>query len=126
MSNKCIYLKDNEKQCDAYAQKDSEYCFSHDPEKVEARIERAAKGGGMDSYRKLNLKIEPLEVNSAHDIASGAVQLANELREGKIPVKIATAVGYLLSIALKAYEKSDLEQRIESFERIILERGKRS
>lgn len=79
----------------------------------------------MDSYKKLNLQIEPLEVNSAHDIASSAIQLANELREGRIPVKIATAVGYLLSIALKAYEKSDLEQRIESFERIILERGKR-
>lgn len=125
MSNKCIHIKENDNHCDAYAQKDSDYCFSHDPEKVEARIERAAKGGSMDSYKKLNLQIEPLEVNSAHDIASSAIQLANELREGRIPVKIATAVGYLLSIALKAYEKSDLEQRIESFERIILERGKR-
>lgn len=126
MSKHCIHIKDDGKQCGGYATEDSKYCLSHDPDKSEDRIVRAQKGGAAEAYQQLDLELEELKVQSAGDIAQASIRLANELRQGLIPPKIATSIGYLLSIALKAYEKSDLEQRIESFERIILERGKRS
>ena len=104
---------------------DSTFCLSHDPEKEEARLARAQKGGAAEAYQQLDLELDELRVDSVGDIAEASIKLVNELRAGAIPPKIATAIGYLLSIALKAYEKSIIEKRIERFEQIIVERGQR-
>ena len=125
MDKQCIYIKDNDEQCKGFAIEDSQYCLSHDPESQEARLVRAQRGGAAETYQQLDLELAPLKIDNAKDIAQATIQLVNELREGIVPPRIATAIGYLLSIALKAYEKSDLEHKIETFERVILERGKR-
>lgn len=125
MDKQCVHIKDDGKQCKGFAIESSEYCLSHDPNSQEARMIRAQRGGSAETYQQLNMQLEELSINSARDIAQASVRLANELRTGVIPPRIATSIGYLLSIALKAYEKADLEHKIETFERIILERGRR-
>lgn len=123
--NKCTYVSEGGIRCKAFALAGSGFCLSHDPEKHEARMERAKKGGEADSYRNLELTLQPLQVTSAGDIVTASVQLINEIREGKLPPKIANSIGYLLGIALKAIEISDVERRVETIERVIVERSKK-
>lgn len=123
--NKCIYISEDEISCKAFAIADSGFCLSHDPTKKQARVERAKKGGEADSYQSLDLSLQPLQVTNAGDIVIASVQLINEIREGKLPPKIANSIGYLLGIALKAIEISDVEKRVETIERVIVERSRK-
>ena|SRR3990167_67542 len=126
MNKHCIFVKDNQEQCGGFAIEKSQYCLSHDPDSEKARLERAKKGGAGESYQRLDMKLKPLEIKNAQGIVDASIQLINEVREGALPPKIATTIGYLLSITQKAYEKSNLEYKIETLERILLERGRRT
>lgn len=125
MENQCEYIKKNGTRCGGYAVTGSEFCINHDPAMKEAKLAAVKKGGASESYQALDLKLPPIEIVGASDVVPVVIQLINELRSGEIPPRIATSVGYLLGIALKALEISDVEKKIETFERIILERGKR-
>ncbi len=122
-SKQCKYNAEDGTKCKGYAITDSQYCLSHDPDKQEERLARAQKGGMAQEYQSLDLQLPPLTVGSAGDIIKASIQLVNELRTGKVPPKIATTIGYLLGIALKAIEVSEVEQRIGTIERVIFERS---
>jgi hypothetical protein len=123
MTKQCEYINENGQQCGGDAIDGSVYCLSHDPNQKEARLERSQKGGASESYQKLNLKLEPLTIQDATDVVGAVVQTINEVREGKLPPKVASTIGYLLGIALKAFEQADLKNRVEVIERVILERS---
>lgn len=126
MDKQCEYIKKDGTRCGGYAVTDSDLCINHDPEMKEIKMAAVKKGGSAETYQTLGLQLPPIEVVTASDVVPVIIQLINELRNGEIPSRIATTVGYLLGIALKALEVSDVERRIETFERVILERGKRS
>lgn len=119
---RCAFINENDQQCRGYAIKDSEYCLSHDPDMEEMRIDRARKGGASESYEKLNLNLPPLTITNSSDIVQGLLVLVNEVRTGQIPPRVATTIGYLLGIALKAYEITEVEQKVERIEQVIVER----
>lgn len=123
MAKQCEYTNENGQQCGGYAIDGSIYCLSHDPNQKNKRIERSQKGGSSETYQKLDLKLEPMTIKNASDIIGATVQTVNELREGKLPPKMASTIGYLLGIALKAFEQADLKNRVEVIERVILERS---
>lgn len=99
---------------------DSDYCFTHNPEtKIEKHL--AVVKGGLNS-KKTNLSLEPLDVKSANDVTKLLEDTINGVRKGKIPPKIANTIGYLAGHALKAMEVSKYAEKVESVERILMER----
>lgn len=125
MAQQCEYIKENGQQCGGYAVNDSAYCISHEPNMHEEKLEAVRKGGSSESYQKLDLKLNPLTIQNSFDVIGAVIQTVNELRAGKIPPKMASTIGYLLGIALKAFEQADLKNRVEVIERVILERSTR-
>lgn len=123
MTKQCQYTNENGQQCKGFAIENSIYCLSHDPDQKEKRVERSQKGGASESYLNLDLKLEPISIQNASDVIGVTIQTINELREGKLPPKIANTIGYLLGITLKAFEQADLKNRVEVIERVILERS---
>lgn len=121
MEKQCQFIKKDGNRCSGFTIDDSLYCLSHDPSMSEARIVRAKKGGSAESYEKLNLKLEPVSITSSTDVMKIVVKIINELRSGTIPPRIATSIGYLLGIALKAFELGEIEERIKNFEKAIYE-----
>lgn len=115
----CAYIKEDGEYCRGYAIKDSEYCLSHDPDMQEARLERARRGGASESYEKLELDLPPLEITNSEDIVQGILQIINEVRTGQIPPRVATTIGYLLGIALKAYEVSGVDKKVDAIEKAL-------
>lgn len=122
MNKQCEFIKQNGEQCGAYAGENSVYCISHNPEMQDVKRAAVQKGGAAENYQKLNLELTPFTIDSPSDVSSAVVQTINELRSGKVPPKIANTIGYLLGIALKAFEVAEIDRKIEAIDRVILER----
>lgn len=122
MSKQCEFIKQNGDRCGAYAVQSSQYCINHEESMKETKQNAVAKGGSSDGYKTLNLNLEPFEIKNTSDVVIAVVQTINELRSGKLPPKLANTVGYLLGIAIKAFEVSEIDKKIEAIDRVILER----
>ena len=116
----CSFIKENGEQCGAAAMKGSVYCFVHNPD-IEVERHMALVRGGMAS-KKIELKLEPLSIKDPSEVATLLESTINGVRSGEIPPNIANTVGYLASHILKALEASNLNQRVEMVESVLLER----
>lgn len=118
--NQCIYIKEDGEQCNAKPMKDSQYCFSHNPDtKIEKHL--AVVKGGLNS-KKVNIDLIPLSIKDAKEVAHLLEDTINGVRSGEIPPNIANTIGYLAGHALKAIEISKYADKIESVERVLMER----
>jgi len=119
---KCIFIKENDIQCRANAQSDRDYCFTHDPAK---RVERAlaVKKGGLASKKTLLNFQEEVVLDNAKDAKVLLSKIINGVWKGEIPATpIANTLGFLIRCFLDAYDKADVEVRIEEIERKIEEK----
>ena len=113
----CKAIKQNGEQCKAKAMNDSDYCFTHNPEmKEEKRL--AVIKGGLNSGR-VKLDLEPLNVRTPYEAGTLLEDTLNRVRTGEMPTNIANSVGYLVTVMLKAYEASRLEQRLDDLEEAL-------
>jgi hypothetical protein len=118
--NQCIYIKSSGEQCNARPIKGSKYCFSHNPDtKIEKHL--AVVKGGLNS-KKVNLDLAPLSIKDPKEVASLLEQTINGVRSGEIPPNIANTIGYLASHTLKAIEMAKYAEKVESVERVLMER----
>lgn len=118
--NQCIYIKEDGEQCNAKPIKGSQYCFSHNPDtKIEKHL--AVVKGGLNS-KKVNLNLTPLSIKEAKEVAHLLEDTINGVRSGEIPPNIANTIGYLAGHALKAIELARYADKVESVERVLMER----
>ena len=99
---------------------DSDYCFTHDPNKKEERALAVSKGG-MTPKKNYN-PLPPMEISKPQDVILLLGDTINKVRSGKLDVRVANCLGVLSGHLIKAMEVSELESRVETIERVILER----
>ena len=117
MVQRCKFKKINGARCNAWAMTDSEFCFTHNPEMKKAKQEAVIKGG--KSPKKNHNLLPPVEITDNKSVANLLAQTINEVRMGKIDLRVANCIGYLSGHLIKALEISDLEKRISEIEEII-------
>lgn len=116
---KCTYIKPNGERCEAFAIKNSQYCFTHDPSKKEERT-LAVKKGGLVKKRILLDNKEEVMLNDLKDAKEFLSRLINDVWKGKIPATpVANTLGFLVRCFIEVYEKSELEERIRKLEEEI-------
>lgn len=116
----CLFIKENSGQCDANAMKSSEFCFTHNPETQELRQVAASRGG--KSPKKNYDPLALVEINSIRDVTRLLATVINEVREGKIDLRVANCVGYLSGHLIKSLEAGDINEKLELINSIIVER----
>jgi hypothetical protein len=115
---KCKGHKKDGNACGAPAMPGQEHCFFHAPGREQERA-AARSRGGQASRRKaavLPADAEDVPLTTVVDVVKLLGQTVNETRKGQLDVKVANALGYLLSVALRALQDSDLEKRIANLE----------
>lgn len=119
MAEKCR----NEKPCDAWATDDG-LCFMHSPQMAEQRALARSRGGsvGKDPGDRILVTLQPVQIDSAKDVITLLAETINLVRVGKMDIKVANCIGNLSNSLLKAFEQSVLGDRMETVERLILER----
>lgn len=99
---KCKYIKPDGNNCDAFALKSELFCFRHSPNKKEEQLISSRKGGAKS--KKIALATDTVSIKSLDEAISLLEQTINEVRTGKIDVKIANCVGYLSAQLIKTIE----------------------
>lgn len=116
-------------KCRAHSMKESEFCFSHNPDSKGRHLQAASKGGS-NSVSIGEKKLDHLSLNTPESIVVLLEDTINRIRitreDGTMDLRTAKAIGYLSSQIIKAIEVSDVNERLELVERIIFERKKYS
>lgn len=113
----CKFVNETGEPCEAFAIKGSEYCWFHDPVKLQERIE-ACKKGGKAGMRKV-LPDSNVKINSLKDIVRLLESTINDVRTGQIDVRIANSVAYLSQVLRQVMEQEFLEKRLDSLEKEV-------
>jgi len=111
--SKCKATRIDGQPCAAYAGP-SGYCFWHNPDRQEDRLEASRNGG---SHRGLSIPVDtPLTANESRGILASVLAA---LLSGAIDSNIARSVAYILQVERKIAEGEELEQRIANLEALI-------
>lgn len=117
---KCEHLKQNNSRCGANAMTDSVFCFSHNPDMGVERSIAVLRGGY--AQKKPGEPLPPVKLKSINDVSGLIEDTINRIRTEPLTHHQANSIGYLSGILLKAIEVSEIESRMETIERVILER----
>ena len=115
---KCKTIKSDGTNCQAYAMQNNKHCFRHNAQTQREATQASSKGGkAKKQYLTLG---KPMKIKTPKDIKLLMEKSINKLWVGEMPASNpAGALGYLAKIFLEAYEKDDLEVRIEQLEEKI-------
>lgn len=123
MAEQCQHVK-NDKQCQAYAITDSDFCFTHDPANAKKRAEARKKGGYNRRVIK-NTENEHYPVKSIKDINAILESAINEARSLESSQSKLRILGYLCQIALKGQELGSLVERVNAAEEKLEKMGEK-
>ena len=112
---KCTYIKPDGKQCNANAIRNSEYCFSHNPDYTRAKA-LAVKEGGLNR-KHCQTYGKALKLETSKDIKRLLGKVINGVWTGKMPAnQPANTIGFLSRCFLDAHEASEVESRLQTLE----------
>lgn len=120
---KCQFTKQNGEKCQADAMKDSQYCYLHNPDIPEEEKKQNQAKGGKGNLVKINKPLPPVRINTPYDVVTFLTETINQVRSGELDVRVANALAYLAGHLIKALEVSEVDKRVSTIERIILERS---
>lgn len=119
---KCIFIKENKMRCEANPMLKSKYCYYHNPEiSQEEKLEAQIKGG-MANKIMVRDPLPVIPLKSTKDVVVLLEDTISRVRDGSLELKIANTIGFLTGHLLRAFEVSELESRMETIERVILEK----
>jgi len=121
---KCIYIKEGGEQCNAFAMGNSQFCYLHNPDITDEEKRINQTKGGKSNIIRVNGSLPLIRAKTSQEVAELLEKTINEVRSGELDPRIANTIGYLAGHALKALEASNLDQRVEMVESILLQRKK--
>ena len=121
MANRCSFRKKDGNRCGANAQPANGLCVFHDPARA-ADGRRARTAGGI--HRSRAAAVLPSDtpdhpLGNSKDVSELLADSINQLRRGQLDPKVATGVGYLSTVLLRALEQGPTEQRLAHLESIL-------
>ncbi len=112
----CAGITREGKPCAADVQRESEYCVFHDPAKMETVLEARRAGGKVGKDRYLPDGAPLVVVRTANDVLTLVELAANSVLLGALDSRRGSCIAQLASVALKAIEVGELQERIEKME----------
>jgi hypothetical protein len=117
VGRRCAHVHATGKPCGGFAVRGSRFCFVHAPEQA-AKRDAARRRGGR-AGRVATLPASNVSVRSLVDVVALVEETVNDVRCGRVDVRVANAVGYLANVALKAIAQSEREARLEALEAVL-------
>ena len=117
MATNCVHITANTERCRGYAVTGSRYCFAHDPAQAQKRQDAQRKGG--EAGRVATLPESSLAVRKMSDVLELIETTINDVRAGRLDVRVANAIGYLANVSVKVIQQTDIEARLEALESVL-------
>lgn len=113
----CAHVRTNGERCRGYAVTGSRYCFAHDPAQAPKRDDARRRGG--EAGKAEPIPDSALSVRSLGDVLALIETTINDVRAGRVDVKVANAIGYLANVSVKVIQQADIEARLEALESVL-------
>jgi hypothetical protein len=123
---RCKAMKESGEECRTSALPQSGFCYFHDPAKAVERREAQALGGRQNRIRALDAATPDVKVEDCGDVVALISETINQVRKGVIDPRVANSVGYLANVLINAFERDELETRIEKLEALFERRSETS
>ena len=126
MLNRCTGVNRDGSPCKARAQRDSDFCLSHDPERVTELAEWRRKGGHAASNAARAQRKLPEGLLSTRELQGVLGLTIGEVRAGSIEVGVANAIANLARAYMSVSEASGveaLEQDVAELRELVAARG---
>jgi hypothetical protein len=114
---RCAYVHASGRACGGFAIAGSPFCFAHAPEQAAKRTEARRRGGRAG--RDATVPDSDLSVRSLGDVLALVELTINDVRTGRIDVRIANAIGVLANVAARTIQQADIEQRLAALEAVL-------
>ena len=123
----CQARRSDGQPCQAWACKDSDLCFWHDPAQATERKAARSKGGRARHGRTLAPfdNAGPVTISNVADVVALLTQTVNDVLRLENSIQRARAIGYLAWTIIKALELADLEERVSALETALQPDSKR-
>ena len=118
---KCRYKKNNSETCKNNSLKNDKYCYWHSSKVTEAEKNLNRSNGGKNKIIKCNSDFPEFELNNIADVCNLIASMVNSVLQNKIDLRIATGIGYMLNLQIKAIELVSIESKLFKMEDIIIE-----
>ena len=105
--------------CRGFAVGNGGFCFTHDPGRAEERRAARSKGGAARHGRKLRNDHAPVTLASIADLLPLLEQAVNDVLSLENSIARARTIGYLAGVAVRAFEVTELAERIAALEAAI-------
>ena len=116
---KCEFIKPDGQKCEAYAVKDSEFCYFHNPDISDEEKREAQSNGGKTKALTLQEPLPELALTTPDHTVLLIADTISRVRAGTLDIRTANCLGFLSDKLLKAFEVSQLNSRVEIIERVI-------
>ena len=114
----CQFKKRKGENCRANARIGKTLCVFHDPDKA-GDVQRARRAGGISRNRRavvLPPETPDFPLRNSREVSDLLGISANLVLRGQLDPRIATAVGYLTNIQLRALEQGPAQERMAKIE----------
>jgi hypothetical protein len=116
-ARRCAHAHPSGRPCGGFAVAGSPFCFAHDPDQEERRAEARRRGGQAGKAAVVAGPDRP--VRSLADVVGLVEATINDVRAGRLDVRVANAVGVLAGVAIRAIQQGELERRLEALEAVL-------
>jgi hypothetical protein len=114
---RCIEIATSGRQCGGYAISGSDRCFAHDPTSAVNRDTARRRGG--QAGRVITVSESNFPVRCPSDVIALVEATINDVRAGRLDTRVANSVAYLATVAMKGFEQSNVERRLDSLEAVL-------
>lgn len=115
---RCKAVNRKGEPCGAPPLDGSDFCYWHDPSKADARRRSRAKGGHARHGQTVKPPSgqQPVTIETAADVLPVLERAINDTLALQNSISRARALGYLCGQVVKAFEVTELQQRVEALE----------
>ena len=118
----CEHIKDDGNRCRVSAMRGSSFCYRHNPDIPQEEKLAASRRGGIGNRARADVALGEIELKSVQDVLHLLKLVTEEMLNGRLDQRVASTTGYLMNVALRALESSDLEDRIKKLEDLTKDR----
>ena len=122
MAERCQHIKSDGNRCGMPAAGGSKFCYRHDPDIPEEEKLAASRKGGLGNRARADVALGKIELKSVHDVLNLLKLVTEEMLNGRLDQRVAATTGYLMNVALRALEGSNLEDRVKKLEDLVQDR----
>jgi len=118
----CEFIKPDGTQCNANAMRDSEYCYTHNPDISDEEKREAKQRGGQARALTIADPLPDLPINEPNDAVLLIVDTISRVRSGELDIRTANCLFIGSDKLLKAFEVSKLNDKAEFLDQVILKK----